>query len=60
MYHLFCLVQETKEAGRMETAIYFVLYEKLKKQEEKMLEVDQLHPMHFIYIAAVCTNLLSI
>ena len=43
----------------METAIDFILYEKLKKQEEKMLEVDQLHIVHFIYIVAVCKLVVS-
>lgn len=46
-------------AGSLETAIYFVLYEKMKKELAKRQEVDQLHPVHCIYLAAACKLMAS-
>lgn len=46
-------------AGSLETAIYFVLYEQMKKQAAKRFEVEQLHPVHYIYMAAMCKLMAS-
>ena len=46
-------------AGSLETAIYFVLYERMKKEAAKWFKVEHLHPAHCIYLAAGCKIMAS-